>query len=119
MSAAGSLLGSLLIDVTLRPLGEKGLERHLSRRKLQHARNMIERRAWLALTVASLAPPPFPFTAFVTAAAALQYSRKRLLLIVGLTRMIRFTVLGVLSLRFGASILKWSESPIVHGFLIG
>jgi len=34
MSTAGSVLGCLLIDVTLRPLGAKGLERHLSRRRL-------------------------------------------------------------------------------------
>ena len=33
-----------------------------------------------ALAIASLVPPPFPFTAFVMAAAALQYPRKRLLL---------------------------------------
>ena len=34
MSTAGSVVGCLLIDVTLRPLGAKGLERHLSKRSL-------------------------------------------------------------------------------------
>jgi len=51
-----------------------------------------------ALAIALLAPP-FPFAAFVMAAAA------------------PFTFLGLLALRFGESILKWSEHPIVQGFL--
>jgi hypothetical protein len=79
----------------------------------------VGHNAGLALAIASLAPPPFPFTAFVMAAAALQYSRKRLLAIVGATRMVRFTVLGALALRFGERILKWGANPIAQGIVIG
>jgi hypothetical protein len=53
------------------------------------------------------------------AASALQYSRKRLLAIVGVTRMIRFTVLGMLALRYGQRILKWSDNRTVQQFLVG
>ena len=52
------------------------------------------------------------------AASALQYSRKRLLAIVGVTRMIRFTVLGLLAMRFGERILKWSDNRIVQQLLV-
>ena len=62
--------------------------------------------------MASLAPPPFPFTAFVMAAAALQYSRLRLLAVVGITRLVRFMLLGALAMRFGERILKWGKNPI-------
>src|ERR1051326_4528479 len=79
MSAAGSVLGTLLIDVTLRPLGAAGLERHISKRRLKNIRGKMEKNAGRALAVASLAPPPFPFTAFVMGASALQYPRARLL----------------------------------------
>ena len=68
------------------------------------------------MAIASLIPPPFPFTAFVMAASALQYSRKRLLAIVGVTRMVRFTALGLLAMRFGERILKWSDNRIVQHF---
>jgi len=71
-----------------------------------------------ALAIASLVPPPFPLTAFVMAAAAFQYPRKRLLPVVGVCRMARFILLGSLALRFGESILKWAKNPIVQGFLI-
>jgi membrane protein YqaA with SNARE-associated domain len=119
MSTVGSVLGCLLIDLTLRPLGAKGLERHLSKRRLDRVQKKIGRNAAVALTIASLAPPPFPFTAFVMAAAALQYSRRRLLVVVGATRMIRFTLLGALALRFGERILKWGANPITQGIMVG
>jgi membrane protein YqaA with SNARE-associated domain len=119
MSTTGSVLGCLLIDLTLRPLGAKGLEKHLPRRRLDSVRKKIEKNAAKALTVASLAPPPFPFTAFVMAAAALQYSRARLLAVVGVTRLVRFVVLGALALRFGVSILKWAKNPVVQDCVIG
>ena len=119
MSTVGSVLGCLLIDVTLRPLGEKGLEKHLSARKLKRVQSKVRDKVGRAVAIASLIPPPFPFTAFVMAASALQYSRKRLLAIVGITRMIRFTALGLLAMRFGERILKWSDNRVVQQLLVG
>jgi membrane protein YqaA with SNARE-associated domain len=119
MSTVGSVLGCLLIDLTLRPLGAEGLKKHLSTRRLKKVESKVRDNVGRALAIASLVPPPFPFTGFVMAASALQYSRRRMLAIVGATRMIRFTLLGVLAMRFGERILKWSENHIVQDFLIG
>lgn len=119
MSTVGSALGCLLLDLTMRPLGEKGLEKYLSRRRVKSVREKVGKNAGQAMALASLAPPPFPFTAFVMAAAALQYSRSRLLSIIAVTRMIRFLIVGALALRFGQSILRWAKIPIVQGLLIG
>ena len=119
MSTVGSVLGCLLLDVTVRPLGSKALEKHLSKRRLARVQDKIQNNGAKALTIASLAPPPFPFTAFVIAAAALQYSRKRMLAIIGVTRLVRFTVLGLLALRFGKRILHWADNSVVQGFLVG
>jgi membrane protein YqaA with SNARE-associated domain len=119
MSTVGSVLGCLLLDITLRPLGAKGLETHVPARQLKRIRTKIGNNAGRALAIASLPPPPFPFTAFVMGAAALQYPRQRLLAVVAGTRMLRFTVLGLLALRFGEHILQWFKKPVVQGFLIG
>ena len=119
MSTAGSVLGCLLIDVTLRPLGAEGLKKHLSEGRIKRVTKKVRDHGGRTLALASLAPPPFPFTPFVMAAAAFQYSRKRLLAVIGVTRMVRFTVLGLLALRFGERILRWGKIPIVQGFLIG
>jgi membrane protein YqaA with SNARE-associated domain len=119
MSTVGSLLGCLLVDLVFRTAGEKGLEKHLSRRRLEYVKRKVTGRAAWALVVASLAPPPFPFTPFVMAAAAFQYPRRRLLAVVGAARMVRFTAIGVLAFFLGRRILKWAENGVVQGFLIG
>jgi membrane protein YqaA with SNARE-associated domain len=119
MSTIGSVLGCLLVDLVFRRAGEHGLEKHLSPRRLQYVRDKVTRNAAWALLVASIAPPPFPFTPFVMAAAALQYPRKRMLAVVGAARMFRFTCLGVLALIFGARILRWASGPVVQAFLFG
>src|SRR3954447_20715197 len=119
MSTIGSVLGCLLVDVVFRKAGEKGLEKHLSKRRLAYVRRKVTDNAAWALVIASIAPPPFPFTPFVMAAAALQYPRKRLLAITGAARMVRFTGLGVLAYFYGRRILKWAEADIVQWILIG
>ena len=63
-------------------------------------------------------PPPFPFTAFVMA-AALQYSRLRLLSIIAATRMLRFVMVGALAIRFGRGILGWAKLTVVQDLLVG
>jgi membrane protein YqaA with SNARE-associated domain len=118
MSTIGSVLGCLLVDVIFRKAGEKGLEKHLPKRRLEYVKRKVTGSAGWALVVAALAPPPFPFTPFIMASAALQYPRKRMLAIVGAARMVRFTGLGVLALFYGRSILKWADNGVVQGVLV-
>ena len=119
MSTVGSVLGCLLVDVVFRRAGEKGLEHHLPKRRVDYVKNRMNKNAAWALILASVAPPPFPFTPFIMAAAALQYPRRRMLLVVGAARMVRFTVLGMLALLFGRKILQWAQSDVVQDLMIG
>lgn len=119
MSTVGSVLGCLLVDVVFRKAGEKGLEKHLRRNRIDYLKKKIEKNAAWALIIASIAPPPFPFTPFIMAASALQYSRRRMLAVTGAARMVRFTALAMLALVFGRRILHWAESEVVQGILIG
>jgi membrane protein YqaA with SNARE-associated domain len=119
MSSVGSVLGVMLVDLVVRRLGEEGLEKHLPRKQVAYVEGKVRKSAAWALAVASLAPPPFPFTAFIIATSALQYPRKKMYTVVGVFRMVRFAGLGVLALLFGRSILRWFRSPIVEGFFIG
>jgi membrane protein YqaA with SNARE-associated domain len=119
MSSVGSVLGVMLVDLVVRRLGEDGLEKHLPRKQLAYVEGKVRTNAAWALAVASLAPPPFPFTPFIIATSALQYPRKKMYTVTGLFRMVRFTGLGVLALFFGRSILYWFHNPIVEGCFIG
>ncbi len=118
MSTVGSVLGCLLVDVMLRRAGEKGLENQLPKKRLDYVKCKVKKNAAWALVVASLAPPPFPFTPFIMAAAALQYPRWRMAAVVGAARMVRFTTLGVLALLFGRRILRWVQSPTLQWMLL-
>lgn len=118
MSTVGSVLGCLLVDLVFRPAGERGLEKHLPRKRIEYIKSKVNRSAEWALIVASLAPPPFPFTPFIMGAAALQYPRRKLLAVTGAARMVRFTALGVLALLFGRHILRWAASGVAQAFFV-
>lgn len=114
MATVGSLLGCLLTDVVCRKGGEKGLENRVSRRRLNYVKRKIQKNAGWALALASLMPPPFPFTPFVMAASALQYPRAKLLLVIGGFRFTRFLVEGLLGIYFGRQILEIAQTPYVQ-----
>jgi membrane protein YqaA with SNARE-associated domain len=114
MSTIGSVIGCLILDLIFRKAGEQGLNKHLPRKRLDYVKKKVNQNAGWALAVASLAPPPFPFTPFVMVASALEYPRRKLLTLIGVTRMVRFTIDGVLALMFGHRILAWAKNSVVE-----
>jgi len=114
MATAGSALGCLLLDWVTRKGGEEGLERIVSGRRLDYVKRRVRNRAGLALALASVTPPPFPFTAFVATASAFQYPRTKLLGVIAAARFVRFLGLGMLAIVFGESILRMAETPSVQ-----
>jgi membrane protein YqaA with SNARE-associated domain len=118
MATAGSALGTLTVDSLGRKGGEKGLEKIVPRRQLDYIKRKTRKDAAWALTIASLVPPPFPFTGFIAAAAALEYPRKRLLTVVSLSRLARFLTEGVLGILLGRRLLRLVQSPVVVYFVV-
>ncbi|HEV2382039.1 MAG TPA: hypothetical protein VG206_19895 [Terriglobia bacterium] len=114
MAAAGSCLGCALTSEIGRKGGEKGLDSHLPRKRLEYLKQRIKQRAGWALAFASLMPPPFPFTPFILVASALKYPRKRLLAVVGVSRLVRFLIEGTLAILVGRRILRIAQSSAVQ-----
>lgn len=81
-------------------------------------RKVGERAAW-AVGVATLAPPPFPFTLVVAAASAFRYPRWKLLSVVGGCRVVRFTIIGLLAIWQGRRILALAKLPAFEWSMIG
>src|ERR1700733_4817633 len=79
---------------------------------------MVEKHAGWTLVVVSLLPPPFPFTAFVAAAAAFRYPRYKILGFVGVGRFMRVVIEGALAIHYGRWIIKQAESPLLHHVMI-
>lgn len=105
MGAAGSALGSLVVYYIGRKGEEVLLEKRIPKRRLESIRRAFERHEFLALMVPAMLPPPTPFKFFVLTAGGLKMRVDHFLLAIFAGRMIRFTVLSVLTIFFGPQIV--------------
>jgi membrane protein YqaA with SNARE-associated domain len=119
MATAGSLLGCAAIDWLGRKQGEKWLQAHFPRRRLEYVSSRVRKNAAWALALASLMPPPFPFTVFVAAASTLKYPRKKLFIVIGLSRLLRYTIEGVLAIMIGEKVLRLSRTRSIEDVIAG
>ena len=119
MAAIGSVTGVFLLDMAARKGGEEGLGKLMKRDRFEYLRKKIERRGALWIGIASLAPPPFPFTLVIAATSALQYGKTRLLGVVFAARLVRFTLMGLLAVYFGRHVLRMVRSPGFEWFMLG
>jgi membrane protein YqaA with SNARE-associated domain len=110
-AALGSSTGVFLLDLVCRKGGEEGLKRMIKPARFAYFKRRMTKQAGIAIAVACLAPPPFPFTIVIASASAFSYPRPRLLGIVFVTRAIRFTIIGLLAVRFGPAILRIARAP--------
>jgi membrane protein YqaA with SNARE-associated domain len=109
-AAVGSTLGVVALALVSRKLGEQGLRKVAGNRRYEKLCKRIGRHAGLAVAVGALTPPPFPFTTVIAAVATLRYPLWRMLTINFLARLVRFTLLALLALRFGTSVLAIARS---------
>lgn len=119
VSAIGSVIGVLVVDLLMRKAGEKGLERFVSPQRLEKLKAKLENKAGITVFIATLIPPPFPFTPAVMTASALQTPRGKLLSAVFFGRLLRFGAEAVLALYFGRQVIAFINSDIVSYVVYG
>jgi len=119
VSAIGSLVGVFIIDLLMRKAGESGLERFVSKKRIDKLKAKLENKGGITVFVATLIPPPFPFTPVVMTASALQSPRGKLLIAVFLGRLLRFGIEAVLALYFGRQVLAFMNSDVVTYIVYG
>ncbi|MBX5497126.1 MAG: hypothetical protein IRZ15_17450 [Bryobacteraceae bacterium] len=118
MAALGSVVGTLILDAIARKGGEEELEKHVDKERLDRVKERAEKYAGWVLALGALVPPPFPYKLFVSATAALQYPRARLMAISGVGRIVRFSIEGVLGAIIGDQILELADNPFIEYSLI-
>jgi membrane protein YqaA with SNARE-associated domain len=116
-AACGSVVGVFLVDLLMRKVGEDGLSNFVDEKKLDRIKSKLEDHAGRAVFIGTLLPPPFPFTAVVMVASALQSPRSRILLAVFFGRLLRFTVEALLALWLGRRLIEYLNSDIVEWFV--
>ena len=119
VSAVGSVVGVFFVDLIMRKAGETGLERFVSRRRIDKLKAKLENKGGVSVFVATLIPPPFPFTPVVMTASALQSPRGKLLIAVFFGRLLRFGFEAILALYFGRQVLAFMNSDVVTYIVYG
>lgn len=109
-AACGSTVGACLLALVCHKLGEEGIRRISGDARYEKLKKRIGRRSGIAVAVAGLAPPPFPFTTVIAAVSALDYPLWKLLLMNFLARGARFAILAILALKFGREVLRIANS---------
>jgi membrane protein YqaA with SNARE-associated domain len=109
-AACGSTIGAALLAVVSHKLGEDGIRRIAGDGSYEKLKKRIGQRSGIAVTVAGLAPPPFPFTTVIAAVSALGYPIWKTLAINFVSRGTRFVILGILAIKFGRQVWSIAKS---------
>jgi membrane protein YqaA with SNARE-associated domain len=101
MASIGSAIGGLVPYWIGRAGGEIFLMKRIDRARYEKMRGRFEKQEFLALMIPSMLPPPTPWKLFVFAAGVFEMRAVTFMLAVFAGRLIRFTVLCLLTIRYG------------------
>ena len=101
LATAGSTIGCVMLYYVSRRAGRRALSK-FSEAKQKRVKDLIDRYDILAVLVASLLPPPFPFKLFVITAGVFRFSVLRFALAIAAGRAFRFLLEGFFAVRYGA-----------------
>jgi membrane protein YqaA with SNARE-associated domain len=122
IATAGSLVGAAFTYWAGLQLGEQGLIRFVSERKLKRLQSRVRERVAISTALLALIPPPFPFTPFLLVAGTFRAPRIPFFTALGSARLVRFFVMALLARRFGTRITAWMQSDgferVIIGFII-
>jgi membrane protein YqaA with SNARE-associated domain len=114
LATAGSVAGAALTFSMGTIIGDAGLERYAPRKRLTMIRRRLKNTGAIGLAALDLIPPPFPFTAFVLAAGALDVKKTTFFATLILCRLLRFGVESLFAVWYGRRILGWFDSDLFH-----
>jgi membrane protein YqaA with SNARE-associated domain len=109
-AALGSTIGVFALALVAHKLGEEGIKKMAGEKTFTRLHRMIDAHGSKAVFLACIAPPPFPFTMVIAAAAALDFSRLRICAVNLFARGLRFAVLSLLAIKYGRHILEVANS---------
>ena len=118
MATLGSLIGVFVTAWLSRKGAVRLKQKAASHEGLSNVERQVQKRAGWSLVLASLMPPPFPFTPVVAAAAAFDYPQKKLFTFVGVGRLARFLIEGALAIHYGRWIIRQARSASLEYMMI-
>jgi membrane protein YqaA with SNARE-associated domain len=104
MATIGGVAGGYMTFVMGRKGGNEALEKKLQKKKIDKIFKSFEKYGFWSLFIPGLLPPPVPYSPFLLAAGALNYSPRKFFVAVGLARAIRYTALAYLGSMYSKQI---------------
>ena len=101
VATAGSVIGAYLTFRMARKAGLDYLNRKFGKRKVARLLKYFQRWGTGALVVSTLIPLPFPTSAFFAVAGALDYPLREFIVIVGLSRAVRYGAIAAIASHYG------------------
>lgn len=118
MGAAGSAIGSLVPYLIGYKGGEAFVVKKVGRARFDRVHGLSEKYGDLALIIPGMMPPGFPFKLFVFSAGVAEMNWAHFLLAVFTGRLLRFSILAVLTIEFGPQVIQLMEDIVKrHGTL--
>lgn len=111
LATIGSVIGAAGTYWIGRQVGEKELWRFVGHRQLRRVKAQVDRGVFVVVALAAV-PPPFPFTAFVTGAGALDMNPRTFFPLFTLARLVRFGLETALASYYGRHVLRWMRTPM-------
>lgn len=111
MATIGSTTGVVFCHYVCSRMGEKAIGKKTKR--MEYVEGKVTKYGGLAIGVAALAPPGFPFTPFIVIPSVLHYPVKKMAAIIFGCRLVRFLVEGALARVYGRHLLRMAKSPVV------
>jgi membrane protein YqaA with SNARE-associated domain len=122
LACGGSLAGAAVTFWIGRKLGEVGIERLVTGKRLERLKCKVNDSGAIAMAIPALLPPPFPLTPFILTCGALDVNRLRFFVTFGLVRLIRFGAEALLARLYGRRALAILQSDtfqmIVAAFIV-
>ena len=104
LASVGSALGSIVIYLIGYKGGEVLLVKRMGQKRFDKIRASFERHEFWALMFPAMLPPPTPFKLFVLSAGVAEMSFTRFIGAILAGRMVRFTIVSMLVIRYGPRI---------------
>ncbi len=113
-ATAGSVIGAFITFRLARRAGFAYLTKNFGSSRVPSILRLFERWGTGALAVSTAVPFPSPTTVFFAAAGASGYSTRKYLIVVGLCRALRYSLIAILADHYGRHFTRVIRHPVQY-----
>jgi membrane protein YqaA with SNARE-associated domain len=103
-ATVGTTIGGFVTYHIARKGGKEAVEKKIGKKRAQRAYKIFEKWGFWSIVVSAILPPPVPIVPFLATAGVMQYPKKWFLTSYALGRIIRFSIVALITQQYGRSI---------------